>query len=263
MPLLFVGHGSPMFAIEQNAFTEGWRKSVDNVPRPKAILVVSAHWETRGTFVTAQREPRTIHDFRGFPKALFDVQYPAPGSPETAKTISESVSKFPVGLDESWGLDHGSWTILIHQYPNADVPVLQLSLDHTKPAAWHYEFAKELKYLREKGVLIIGSGVLVHNLRQMNLRLKTGFDWAVEANETFKKLILSGEHDKLIRYETLGKAVQMAIPTPEHYLPLLYVLALKNDDEEIEIFNDVTLAGSMSMTSLKIWSSTELRASLN
>lgn len=254
MPVLFIGHGNPMYGIEENEYTRGWKKSVENLPQPEAIVVVSAHWETRGTLVTAMPKPRVIYDFYGFPQALFEAKYDASGSPEIAREIAENLKEKLIALDESnWGLDHGTWTILRHLYPDADVPVLQLSLDNTKPAKWHYELAKELSFLREREVLVIGSGNTVHNLRRVNFRAPNeGLDWAIEANEIFKNLILSGEHDKLIKYENLGSEVALAIPTAEHYLPLLYALALKTEDEPVEIFNDGVDLGSISMTSLKI-----------
>jgi 4,5-DOPA dioxygenase extradiol len=252
MPVLFIGHGSPMYGIEENDFTRGWRKSIENLPKPKAILVVSAHWETRGTRVTSMPKPRVIYDFGGFPQALFEAKYAASGSPEIAKEVAENLKQRLIELDESWGLDHGTWTVLRHLYPNADVPVLQLSIDYTKPAIRHYELAKELSFLRDRGVLIIGSGNMVHNLRQINFRAAASHDWARSANEKFKDLILRGEHDKLIRYENLGNDAALAVPTAEHYLPLVYALALKNEGETIELFNDAIDLGSISMTSVKI-----------
>jgi len=256
MPVLFLGHGSPMNAIEENEFVSGWRNVGKTLPKPAAILCVSAHWETRGTFLTAMEKPMTIHDFGGFPKSLFDVQYPAPGSPELAKETKNLVKKTEVGLDEKWGLDHGSWSVIRHLYPNADVPVIQLSLDYYQAAQYHYELAKELTSLRNKGVLIIGSGNMVHNLGMVawdKLNADNyGYDWAVEANEKMKKYILEGNHRELINYKSQGKAFNLAIPTPEHYLPLLYALALKEENETVSLFNDKSVGGSLSMTSLKI-----------
>lgn len=250
--VMFVGHGNPMYAVEENQFTQTWQKLGASLEKPKAIVVISAHWETVGTFVTAMPNPRTIHDFYGFPQKLFDVQYNPPGNPELAKQISDKVKFTKIGLDESWGLDHGSWSVLKHIFPNADIPVIQLSLDRTKPASWHYEFAKELQFLRDEGVLVIGSGNIVHNLRLVDFRQKEGNDWAHSANETLKKLILEGDFESLANYQKLGSDIQLAIPTPEHYLPLLYVLALKDEGEKIEVFNDVVELGSISMTSFKI-----------
>ena len=256
MPVLFLGHGSPMNAIEENEFVTGWRSIGKTLPKPTAILCVSAHWETKGTFVTAMEKPMTIHDFGGFPKALFDVQYPAPGSPKLAKETKSIVTKTAVGLDEKWGLDHGAWSVIKHLYPKADVPVIQMSLDYYQTPQYHYELAKELASLRNKGVLIIGSGNIVHNLGMVawdKLNADNyGYDWAVEASEKMKKYILDGNHKALLDYKSQGKAFNLAIPTPEHYLPLLYMLALKEENEKLSLFNDKTVGGSLSMISLKI-----------
>jgi len=256
MPVLFLGHGSPMNAIEENEFVTGWRSIGKTLPKPTAILCVSAHWETKGTFVTAMEKPMTIHDFGGFPKALFDVQYPAPGSPKLAKETKSIVTKTAVGLDEKWGLDHGAWSVIKHLYPKADVPVIQMSLDYYQTPQYHYELAKELASLRNKGVLIIGSGNIVHNLGMVawdKLNADNyGYDWAVEASEKMKKYILDGNHKELIDYKSQGKAFNLAIPTPEHYLPLLYMLALKEENEKLSLFNDKIVGGSLSMISLKI-----------
>ena len=257
MPVLFLGHGSPMNAIEENEFVTGWREAGKTIPRPNAILCISAHWETRGTYVTAMEKPQTIHDFGGFPQKLFDVQYPAPGSPELASAVKTTITKAEVGLDQKWGLDHGCWSVVKHLYPAADVPVIQMSLDYNQSPQMHYDLAKELASLRKKGVLIIGSGNIVHNLGRIAWdRLKEvgfAFDWAMEANESMKKYILNGDHHQLIDYKSKGRAFDLAIPTPEHYLPLLYVLALKEERESVSIFNDKAVAGSLSMTSVKIW----------
>ena len=252
MPALFLGHGNPMYAIQQNEFTEGWQKTAKSLPLPKAILVISAHWETQGTYVTAMAKPQTIHDFGGFPKELFDVQYPAPGSPELALQTKDLIKKTSVELDHQWGLDHGTWSVIKHMYPKADIPVIQMSIDYRKDAAWHYELAKELAVLREKGILIIGSGNMVHNLGRADWHATKGHDWAIEANEKMKKLIMNNDHQALIHYKSLGKEVQMAIPSPEHYIPLLYSLGLKTEKENVSLFNDKTELGSISMTSLKI-----------
>jgi len=259
MPVLFIGHGSPMNAIEENEFSRGWRETTEKLPRPKAILCVSAHWETWGTLVTGMEKPRTIHDFGGFPQALFQVQYPAVGSKWLAEEVCSVVKDVPVNLDEDWGLDHGAWSVLRQMYPHADIPVVQLSLDYTKTPQAHYNLAKELAPLRLQGVLILGSGNMVHNLRRVVLpggwgdfNQPFGLDWALEASALLKKLIDADEHQALINYPELGAAVQLAIPTPEHYLPLLYVLALKQEGERISYFNDKPLAGSLTMTSLLI-----------
>ena len=221
MPVLFIGHGNPMYGIEENDFTRGWRKAIENVPRPTAILVVSAHWETRVTRITATARPPVIYDFSGFPQRLFEARYEAAGSPEIAVHLAENLKEKLIALDETRGLDHGTWTILRHLYPNADVPVLQLSLDYGKSAAEHYELAKDLAFLRERGVLIIGSGNAVHNLRLINFRANATQEWALSANEKIKNLILAGEHDKLIKYENLGNDEASAISCGEYYLPFL------------------------------------------
>lgn len=253
MPLLFVGHGNPMNAIEDNEFSHSWKILGGELPKPQAILCISAHWETRGTFVTAMKQPKTIHDFGGFPQTLFDVEYPAKGNPVLANQIKDEVKTTTVLLDEKWGLDHGCWSVIKQMYPNADVPVLQLSIDYTKPAQYHYDLAKELASLRNKGVLIVGSGNMVHNLGMVNWQNPSGgYDWANEMNATFKKLIETNNHKNLINYSLLGKAAALAIPTPEHYIPLLYILGLKEEKENITFFNDKTIMGSLSMTSVKI-----------
>ncbi len=253
MPVLFVGHGSPMNAIEQNEFTLGWQALGHSLPRPNAILCISAHWETKGTFVTAMEKPQTIHDFGGFPQALFDVQYPAPGSPELAMEIQRNITKTNVGSDDKWGLDHGTWSVLKIMYPGAEIPVIQMSLDYLQNPQFHYDLGKELASLRRKGILIIGSGNMVHNLRVLDWnKPDQGFDWAQEANAKFKKLITANEHQQLINYHSLGHEVELAVPSPEHYLPLLYTLGLKTENEEVSFFNDKSVMGSLSMTSVKI-----------
>ena len=256
MPVLFMGHGSPMNAIEENEFVTGWRNIGKTLPKPNAIICVSAHWETKGTFITAMEKPQTIHDFGGFPQALFDVVYPAPGNPMLAKETKNIIHKTEIGLDDKWGLDHGAWSVISRLYPNADVPVLQLSLDYTQPAQYHYDLAKELASLRQKGVLIIGSGNMVHNLSMVAWNKlnepEYGYDWALEANSEMKKYILNGDHKSLINYHLQGKAFELSIPTPEHYLPLIYTLALKEENEKVSLFNDKAIGGSLTMTSLKI-----------
>ena len=255
MPVLFLGHGSPMNGIEDNEFVRAFKKQGQQLDKPNAIIVVSAHWETNGTFVTAMQNPRTIHDFGGFPKELYEVQYPAPGHPELAKEISEIVN--PTGtvhLDDKWGLDHGAWTVIKHLFPDADVPVIQLSLDYKMTPQQHYELAQQLKKLREKGVLIVGSGNMVHNLRKVDFRKineNYGYDWAIEADSKMKKWILEGNHQNLIDFKKQGEAFNLAIPTPEHYLPLLYTLGLKDEKDNTTIFNDSPLGGSLTMTSVK------------
>ncbi len=256
MPVLFLGHGSPMNAIEENEFVAGFRNIAKQLEKPQAILCISAHWETKGTFVTAMERPRTIHDFGGFPQELFQVQYPALGSPELAKETKRLITKTEIGLDDKWGLDHGAWSVIKHLYPEADVPVIQMSLDYTQSPRFHYELAKELASLRQKGVLIVGSGNMVHNLGKVAWNklneVDYAFDWAKEASEKMKGFIAKGDHQALINYASQGRAFELAIPTPEHYLPLLYALALKGQKEEVTLFNDKAIGGSLTMTSLKI-----------
>jgi 4,5-DOPA dioxygenase extradiol len=256
MPVLFLGHGSPMNAIEENEFVSGWKKTRQLLPEPHAILCISAHWETQGTFVTAMEKPSTIHDFGGFPQELYEVQYPAAGSPVLAREICDTIEKTKVGLNYTWGLDHGTWSVLRHIFPEADVPVIQLSIDYNKPPQFHYELAGELSQLRKKRVMIIGSGNMVHNLGMLDWdRLhdsEYSYDWAAEAKEKMKGYILSGNHLPLINYHSQGRVFRLSVPTPEHFLPLLYVLALKEKNDSVSFFNDKIIAGSLAMTSVKI-----------
>lgn len=256
MPVLFIGHGSPMNGIEDNDFSNRWKQMAKEIPTPAAVLVVSAHWFSKGTRITAMDFPETIHDFGGFPQALFDVQYPAPGNPTLAKETVSLLHSAHVELDHDWGLDHGTWTVVRHMYPDAKIPVLQLSIDYTKGPQYHYDLAKELYGLRKKGVLIIGSGNMVHNLRMVSWQhMNTpgyGFDWALKMNDTFKHLITEGDYKPLINYESLGAEGKLAIPTPEHYLPLLYTLGLKGSKDNVSFFNDKAVAGSLTMTSVLI-----------
>jgi len=252
-PVLFLGHGSPMNALEENEFVHGWRMVGSSLPRPNAILCISAHWETRGTKVTAMEKPKTIHDFYGFPQALFEVNYPAPGSPELAFQTQSAIRSTEVELDNTWGLDHGCWSVMKHLFPQADVPVIQLSLDRNQPPSYHFELAKELQSLRNKGVLIVGSGNMVHNLGVIDWHQPhSGYDWAVEANEKLKAWILQRNYQSLIQYQKQGKEIALSIPTPEHFLPLLYTLALQEKNEQVSLFNDKAIMGSITMTSLKI-----------
>ena len=255
MPVLFIGHGSPMNGIEDNEFSRRWKEMAKQIPQPTAVIVVSAHWFTRGTKITAMDFPKTIHDFGGFPDALYQVQYPAPGNPALAGDLAEMVRSTEVEMDHDWGLDHGTWTIIRHMYPDANIPVLQLSIDYTKDGSFHFELASEMQALRKRGVLIVGSGNMVHNLRMIDwAKLNEpgyGYDWALEMNDTFKNLIMNGLYDDLIQYNRLGSAGQLAIPTPEHYLPLLYTLGVSNNKDRIEFFNDMAMGGSLTMTSVK------------
>lgn len=256
MPVLFIGHGSPMNAIEENEFAAGWREAGRTLPQPAAILCVSAHWQTRGTKVTAMAKPKTIHDFGGFPRELYEVQYPAPGSPDLAQTTKETLRDRAIELDQAWGLDHGAWSVIRRMYPDADVPVVELSLDYYMTPQQHYDLARELAPLRRKGVLIIGSGNMVHNLGLVSWEnMNTpgfAFDWATEASEKMKAHILGGNYAPLINYASQGRAFSLAIPTPEHFLPLLYTLALREANEPVGLFNDKPIAGSLTMTSVKV-----------
>ena len=257
MPAIFFGHGSPMFAINDTVFGRKIQSLSSQIPTPSAILCISAHWETRGTWLTAMPQPRTIHDFGGFPQALFDVQYPAAGSVDLANATAQMITVESVGLDDhEWGLDHGTWSVLRHLYPQANIPVVQLSLDHYKTPEAHYALAQQLSALRRKGVLIIGSGNIVHNLRMLDWNRSDteafGFDWALETDEKVKQAILSGNHDYLIDYRNNGKGFDMAIPTAEHYLPLLYTLAVQEAADDVMIFNEQATQGSLTMTSVAI-----------
>ncbi|HEY6871745.1 MAG TPA: 4,5-DOPA dioxygenase extradiol [Geobacteraceae bacterium] len=254
MPVLFVGHGNPMNAVEETSFAAAWRETAARLPRPAAILCISAHWETEGTFVTAMALPRTIHDFYGFPDTLYRVQYPAPGSPELATRVRELVRSTAVRPDEgySWGLDHGAWSVLRRMYPGADIPVVQLSLDRTQHPRFHYDLAAELFPLRREGVLVVGSGNLVHNLRLLEWDAERPYPWAAEFDRLATELILPGAHDRLVAYPALGETARLAIPTNEHYLPLLYALALQQSGENVTFFAEGMVYGSVSMRSLRI-----------
>jgi 4,5-DOPA dioxygenase extradiol len=256
IPVLFLGHGSPMNGIENNYFTKEWENLGKMYPAPTAVIVVSAHWLTKGTRITAMEAPRTIHDFRGFPQELFNVQYPAPGNLALALETSQLIKSTNVGLDHDWGLDHGTWTVIRHVYPNANIPILQLSIDYDKPAKYHYKLAQELSALRRKGVLIVGSGNLIHNLRMVAWdkvnEAEYGYDWAMELKVKMRELIEDGNHEPLVNYEQLGTAASYAIPTPDHYYPLMYALGLQSKNEQASVFNDVAVMGSLTMTSVKI-----------
>lgn len=251
MPVLFIGHGSPMNAIDDNQFSQAWSDAARTVPVPKAILCISAHWQTNGTLVTSMEHPRTIHDFYGFPKPLFDVQYSAPGSPALARITAESVLTAKILPDREWGLDHGTWSVLCRMFPGADIPVIQLSLNMTKGPEYHYELGKELKSLCKRGVLVIGSGNMVHNLGEVVWK-DTAFDWAVEFDDKLKRLISSGEHNFLVNYQNLGPSARLSVPTNEHYLPLLYILGLREKNDDLTFFTEKVTLGSMSMRSLRL-----------
>ena len=253
MPAIFFGHGSPMNALEDNRYSAAWRELGASIPKPRAILMVSAHWYTRGTAVTAMDKPRTIHDFGGFPQALFDVDYPAPGSAGLAQRVTELLSPVQVHQDRSWGLDHGTWGVLVHSYPDADVPVVQLSIDGTQPPAYHYEMARRLAPLRDEGVLIAGSGNVVHNLRTARRSDQAAaYDWAQQFEQSTRAHLERGEHGPLIDFEAQGQAAHLSIPTPEHYLPLLYVIAQQQASDAVGFPTAGIELGSISMLSVAV-----------
>lgn len=255
MPMLFIGHGNPMNAIVENEFVAGFREQARHLPLPKAILCISAHWLTNGTHVTAMDKPRTIHDMYGFPPELYEVQYPAPGSPELAKKVQELLPPNMVELDTHWGLDHGAWSVLKHLYPNANIPVIEMSIDYHRPAQYHYDLAKMLQPLRKRGVLIVGSGNMVHNLQKADFtkinEVGFGYDWAHEARARMNKAILEDDLTVLLHYNKQGTDLRLAIPTPDHFFPLVYCLGLKQKTDHLTLFNDQLLAGSLSMTGVR------------
>ena len=254
IPAVFFGHGNPMNAIQRNAYTEAWSRLGQEMVRPKAILSISAHWYVPGTGVTVATAPKTIHDFGGFPPELYRVRYPAPGDPELARRIQRLLSPVPVMLDERWGLDHGTWSVLRHVYPAADIPVVQLSIDETQAAALHFEVGKKLALLRDQGVLIVGSGNLVHNLHAYawGRHVVDPYDWAVRFETMARDMMTAGEYQPLIDYETLGREAALSIPTPDHYLPLLYVLASRQDRDPITFPVEGVDGGSISMLAVKV-----------
>ena len=256
MPLLFIGHGSPMNGIQNNKFTYEWKNIFSGIAKPKAILGISAHYLTKGTFVTANEKPPTIYDFGGFPEELYKVKYPAKGDISLANKIISLAKDIGIIASINWGLDHGIWTVLNKMVPEADIPVVQLSMDYQKSTEWHYNFAKFFKPLRDEGILIIGSGNLVHNLGMVDFssidKIGYGYDWAFNINNLFKQKISDGDHTTLINYHKLGKEAMMAIPSNEHFLPALYILGLMEEKEKVTFFNDDLVGGSLSMTSFKI-----------
>jgi 4,5-DOPA dioxygenase extradiol len=253
MPVVFFGHGSPMNAIESNRYAAAWRAIGAAVPRPRSILAVSAHWYTRGTGITAMDRPRTIHDFYGFPQSLYELSYPAPGDPALAARVRNLLAPVEAHLDASWGLDHGTWQVLLHAFPAADVPVVQLSIDGTRPASFHYELGRRLAPLRDEGVLVIGSGNIVHNLALMRRGGDAPpYDWAVRFDERVRALLEARDHAPLVAYESLGEDARLSIPTPDHYLPLLYCIAAQVEGDTLGIAVDGIDIGSVSMLSLVI-----------
>lgn len=254
MPTIFFGHGNPMHAIQRNEYTDGWSKLGRELPRPNAVVCISAHWYPPATLVTAMERPRTIHDFGGFPRALFEVEYPAPGAPELAARIQSLLAPVAVGLDQRWGLDHGTWSVLTHVFPDADVPVLQVSIDETQPAQFHYDLGRRLAPLRDEGVLVIGSGNLVHNLHTYawGRHAQEPFDWAVRFENKARECISNGNHQPLIDYETLGRDAQLSAPTPDHYLPLLYILGAQQSDDAVRFPVEGVDGGSISMLTVQL-----------
>jgi len=253
MPAIFLGHGNPMNALSRNAYTKGWAAIGKAIPRPRAVLAVSAHWYVPGTAVTAMASPPTIHDFGGFPEKLYQVSYPAPGDPGLARRVQALLEPLPVGLDEEWGLDHGTWSVLCHVFPQADVPVVQLSIDETQPAAFHYELGQRLAPLRDEGVLVIGSGNVVHNLHAYawGRQAVAPYDWAVRFEERVRELLVAADHDPLVAYKTLGQDAQLSVPTPDHYLPLFYVIALHREGEPVRFPIEGVDGGSVSMLAVQ------------
>jgi len=254
MPTVFFGHGNPMNALSKNVFTEGWASIGRSLPRPTAVLAVSAHWYIPACAVTVSPAPRTIHDFGGFPRELYQVKYPAPGSPELARRVRDLLAPVSVELDESWGLDHGTWAVLTHVFPMADIPVVQLSIDQRQPPSFHYEMGKRLVPLREEGVLVIGSGNIVHNLHAYawGKREVQPFDWAVRFEKHAQELLLKGDDAQLIAYESFGSDAMLSVPTPDHYLPLLYLLGLREKKEQISFPVQGVDGGSISMLAVQM-----------
>ena len=254
MPAVFFGHGNPLNALARNEYTEGWSALGAGLPRPRAILCVSAHWYLPATLVTATERPRTIHDFGGFPRELYEFKYPAPGSPELAERVRALLAPLDVRPDRQWGLDHGTWSVLCHAFPGADVPVVQLSIDETQPAEFHYETGRRLAPLREEGVLVMGSGNLVHNLHAYawGRHFVEPYDWAVRFEETARELLRARDHAPLVNYESLGRDALLSAPTPDHYLPLLYVIATQRDSDEVTFPVQGFDGGSVSMLSIKV-----------
>jgi 4,5-DOPA dioxygenase extradiol len=253
MPAIFFGHGNPLNALARNAWTEGWARIGASVPRPKAVLCVSAHWYLPATLVTAQASPRTIHDFGGFPRELYEFQYPAPGSTELARRVQELLAPEAVGLDTRWGLDHGTWSVLCHAFPAADVPVVQLSIDETRPPAFHYELGRRLAPLRDEGVLFVGSGNIVHNLHAYawGRHPAEPLDWAVRFESRARELLEAGDHAPLVNYESMGRDATLSAPTPDHYLPLVYVMGARGEGERAGFPVEGVDGGSVSMLSVR------------
>lgn len=254
MPVIFFGHGNPMNALSRNVYTDGWASIGKSIPRPRAVLAVSAHWYIPVCAVTANRIPRTIHDFGGFPRELYQFEYPAPGNPELARRVQELLASVPIELDERWGLDHGTWVVLAHVFPGADIPVVQLSINERQPPSFHYELGKRLAPLREEGVLVVGSGNIVHNLHAYawGQRETTPFDWGVRFEKHVREALVRGDDAAVVAYESFGRDATLSVPTPEHYLPLLYVLGLRKEKEQVSFPVRGVDGGSVSMLAVQI-----------
>jgi 4,5-DOPA dioxygenase extradiol len=254
LPAIFFGHGNPMNALLKNVYTDGWASIGNSIPRPQAVLCVSAHWYLPGTAVTAMPSPRTIHDFGGFPRELYEVKYPAPGSPHLAHRVQELLAPIPVQQDQTWGLDHGTWSVLCHVFPEANIPIVQLRIDETRAPEFHYEVGKLLAPLREEGVLIIGSGNIVHNLHTYawGKHEVQPFDWAVRFEKLAREFLIAGKDAPLVHYESLGRDALLSAPTPDHYLPLLYVIALRQNGERVSFPVEGFDGGSISMLTVRI-----------
>jgi 4,5-DOPA dioxygenase extradiol len=249
MPMMFVGHGSPMNAIEDNRYTRGWKEMVEHIPRPESIVSISAHWFTEGTKIMNEENPKTIHDMYGFPKELYEILYHAPGNQELAGNVKNLISRQSV-FDNSWGIDHGTWSVLVHMYPERGIPVFQISIDAAAPPEVHYQIGRELKSLRNQGVLLFGSGNIVHNLGLIDWRLEDkGFDWAYQFDDYIKESINNRNHEKVMQYLNLGKTAKLAVPTPEHFNPILYILGASDEEDKILTYNNDCMLGSLSMTS--------------
>jgi len=257
MPAIFFGHGNPMNALSENAYTQAWRRIGERTPKPRAILAISAHWYVPATAVTISTNPRTIHDFGGFPRRLFEVQYPAPGDPELARRVAELLAPLPVLFDPSWGLDHGTWSVLKHVYPLADVPIVQLSIDDSQPPAFHFELGRKLAALRHEGVLVAGSGNLIHNLEAYawGAHVPDPYDWALRFETEAKRLLVAGDHGRLVEYEQLGRDALLSVPTPDHYLPLLYVLGTRHGGDAVTFPVEGIDGGSISMLGVQLGAS--------
>jgi 4,5-DOPA dioxygenase extradiol len=254
MPAVFFGHGNPMNALSKNSYTDAWRHIGMTIPRPKAILSISAHWYTSQTAVTVMKKPRTIHDFGGFPQELYEVEYPAPGDPALANSVQDMLATISLGLDTQWGLDHGTWAVLCHVFPKADIPIIQLSIDATQPASFHYKIGQRLVPLRDQGVFIVGSGNLVHNLHAYAWggHAVIPYDWAVRFEKRARELLLSSDDNPLIAYEKLGSDAKLSVPTPDHYLPLLYIIGLRKEDDRISFPVEGIDGGSVSMLAVQL-----------